>query len=347
MNTFLLVVLVFSISIAAEELSRKELLSLLNVNASRSVDESRNEEQLSPDSFTDMLMDAKFIKVPEDTPILKLKKTNFLMATKVRESFDARREWPKCWSIGWIRQQSQCGSCWAVAAASMASDRMCINAPYYPMMLSSEDLLSCCGSYCGNGCSGGWPDKALNWWATNGLVTGTDYSDHQGCRPYTVPTCSWHNGVYSFPYNGAYRACPETFSVPQCYQQCQNGYFRNYTQDKYYGQPAYHVRPDVSAIQAEILEHGPVVATFTVYEDFNNFYKRESIYQHRSGGCKRPGGCGHVVKIIGWGVENQIPYWLCANSWGTQWGDGGFFRIRRGTNECGIETNVVAAMPRK
>jgi hypothetical protein len=34
---------------------------------------------------------------------------------------------------------------------------------------------------------------------------------------------------------------------------------------------------------------------------------------------------------------------LCANSWGTQWGEAGYFRILRGENECGIESFVLAA----
>ena len=34
---------------------------------------------------------------------------------------------------------------------------------------------------------------------------------------------------------------------------------------------------------------------------------------------------------------------LAANSWGTEWGDSGFFKIRRGSNECSIESQVVGA----
>lgn len=46
--------------------------------------------------------------------------------------------------------------------------------------------------------------------------------------------------------------------------------------------------------------------------------------------------------MVGWGVENGIPYWTCINSWNGSWGDNGSFKILRGSDECGIESGVVA-----
>lgn len=88
---------------------------------------------------------------------------------------------------------------------------------------------------------------------------------------------------------------------------------------------------------------------------------------------------GHAVRILGWGVENGTPYWLVGNSWNTDWGDNGewqcvgaglegsrtvcpppprcrhadrparcfpgFFKILRGQDHCGIESEIVAGLP--
>lgn len=35
----------------------------------------------------------------------------------------------------------------------------------------------------------------------------------------------------------------------------------------------------------------------------------------------------HSVKIIGFGTQQSIPYWIVQNSWGEAWGDKGFFKV--------------------
>ena len=54
----------------------------------------------------------------------------------------------------------------------------------------------------------------------------------------------------------------------------------------------------------------------------------------------------HAVRILGWGVEKNVPYWLVANSWNSDWGDNGFFKILRGSNECKFENDITAGMPK-
>ena len=54
---------------------------------------------------------------------------------------------------------------------------------------------------------------------------------------------------------------------------------------------------------------------------------------------------GHAIKLMGFGVENGVDYWLVANSWNDEWGDDGFFKIKKGTNECGIESPIITGGP--
>ncbi|VDM66549.1 unnamed protein product [Strongylus vulgaris] len=118
---------------------------------------------------------------------------------------------------------------------------------------------------------------------------------------------------------------------------CQSGYKIPYEEDKLWGDATYELPNDEKLIRQEILKNGPVVATFIVYTDF--FYYKEGIYTHTAG--KKEGS--HAVKVIGWGTENGVDYWLLANSFNTDWGeDGGYFRFLRGKDHCGIESKMVA-----
>lgn len=49
--------------------------------------------------------------------------------------------------------------------------------------------------------------------------------------------------------------------------------------------------------------------------------------------------------IVGYGEEDGVKYWKVMNSWGAKWGEDGFFRIRRGTDECAIESMASAGIP--
>ena len=87
------------------------------------------------------------------------------------------------------------------------------------------------------------------------------------------------------------------------------------------------------------MTNGPVVGSFNLFADFVTY--KSGVYHHTSGALL----AAHAVKILGWGVDNGTPYWLAANSWNEDWGDKGFFKIRRGTDECGIENLAVAGTP--
>lgn len=105
----------------------------------------------------------------------------------------------------------------------------------------------------------------------------------------------------------------------------------------------YSIEKEEEQIQIEILSNGPVIGAFLVYNDFYSFNPKESIYIHTEDGSSPIGG--HAVEIVGWGEENGIKYWWIKNTWGEDYGIGGYFRFLRGYNMCHIEQNIHGFFP--
>lgn len=55
----------------------------------------------------------------------------------------------------------------------------------------------------------------------------------------------------------------------------------------------------------------------------------------------------HAVLLVGYGADPSTgeKFWSIKNSWGEEWGENGYFRIRRGTDECSIESLAVEVLP--
>lgn len=250
------------------------------------------------------------------------------------ENFDSREQWPNCPTIGEIRDQGSCGSCWAFGAVEAMSDRICIHSEgKVHFRVSAEDLVACCHT-CGFGCNGGFPGAAWSYWVRKGLVSGGPYGSDQGCQPYAIAPCEHH-------VNGTRPSCEgEEGKTPKCVKKCQASYNVPYAKDKRYGKSSYSIGSHEQQIQKEIMTNGPVEGAFTVYEDLLNY--KEGVYQHVTG--KMLGG--HAIRMVGWGVEDGNKYWLIANSWNSDWGDNGFFKILRGKDHLGIESSIAAGLPK-
>ncbi|XP_023310501.1 cathepsin B-like [Anoplophora glabripennis] len=238
----------------------------------------------------------------------------------IPESFDAREQWPDCPSIGDISDQGTCWAPWALSAVSVMSDRICIHSKgEKKVKVSAEDLLDCCEG-CSIGCHGGYPENAWDHWVKNGIATGGAYGDTDGCKAYAYEPC---NGYYFEDSEKA--ACVVVDDIPTCVKQCDSSSL-NYESELTFGKngSVYALGLEDAQVQQEIMTNGPVQALIVLYRDFFNY--KSGVYEPPSDAYPV---VLHFVKVIGWGVENDTPYWLGANSFNTEWGEEGFFKINR------------------
>ena len=99
------------------------------------------------------------------------------------------------------------------------------------------------------------------------------------------------------------------------------------------------VENNADLIKAHLIAKGPLIVYFWVSSDFGRWsWSREPIYT-ASQNC--PAYPNHAVLLVGYGVENGIPYWRMKNSWGGSFAEGGFFRMKRGENLCTVENYVT------
>jgi len=100
------------------------------------------------------------------------------------DSFDSRTQWPKCTSISTIRDQSNCGSCWAFGTTEAFNDRVCISSGgTVGPLLSTADTVGCCNllSCFSMGCNGGQIATPWNFFHKTGVVTGGMNGDKSTC----------------------------------------------------------------------------------------------------------------------------------------------------------------------
>jgi len=242
-------------------------------------------------------------------PQLVSRNVNVRDVRDIPAEFDARQAWSGCSdTIGIITNQGICGSCWAMSSAGVLADRACI-ATNNNVQLSPQYMV-----YCGTktfGCQGGGTLEPWDQLVEQGTVS-------EDCVPFTA-----RNG-----------ACPT---------KCHNG--KNITDEDIFRATSYVLpwanesEARVQAIQSELMEHGSLQAGFFVFSDFYSY--ASGVYQ-RTENSYMTGG--HAVRLIGWGTDDDVDYWLVANSWDTDWGIDGLFKIRRGNNECNFEEEIIAGL---
>ena len=250
-------------------------------------------------------------------------------APKIHTPLEPVNDLPKQWlwnnvdaknMITNVRNQhvpTYCGSCWAHAATSAISDRIKIarKAAWPDINISPQVIISC--ETTDQGCHGGEAYNAFEWMSKNEVTDET-------CSIYRARGLD--NGQVCSPMNVCRNCNPgEACFVP----------------DKYlvYGVDEFgHVSGEQNMMQ-EIYQRGPIACGVAVPQTLEDY--TGGIYCDESGDKN----IVHDISVVGYGEEDGKPYWLVRNSWGTHWGEEGFFRVCRGSNNIAIETDCAWATP--
>lgn len=258
------------------------------------------------------------------------------------ESFDARQKWKHCKHlIGAVHNQGPCKSDYAIVAASVLADRLCIQSNgKFKDMLSAQKILECYGS-----CKfGGFMWDTFEYLNKTGTTTGGLYQSEEGCVPFKPQPCSHRGNDRMMASDGD---LPDCSTLPSreynwCDKKCTNeNYDKKFTEDIHKTAKFGWAPTNAKKLQTEIYVNGSVAAGFTMYDDFRGY---ESGVYNKSSNAGYEGS--HKVKLIGWGIEDDgTPYWLAVNSFGKEWGLQGLFKFPRGRNYYFIESLGIKVTP--
>lgn len=154
-----------------------------------------------------------------------------------------------------------------------------------------------------NGCDGGTPGAAFSYIKEAGLDTLVEY-------PYSAATQSFKERCKASGKPKAIATVADFNTLPK----------------------------DPAEIQRALYEVGALVGEINA--DSLRYYTGGVI----TGTQCNKGTVDHAIQLVGYGTDPKAgDYWLVKNSWGEQWGEGGYFRIKRGTDLCYVESNVTYA----
>eukprot|EP01137_Pigoraptor_chileana_P019092 Opistho-2@79641 len=213
-------------------------------------------------------------------------------------------DWVTLGRVTNVKDQGQCGSCWTFAASAALEGQVLKYNPSVTYSLSPQNLLDCTSpSY---SCNGGNTEVALSYVLSNGGIDTLNSYNYVG---YQL-TCQYLAACSGAQMSQEPSVVVARTSTPAGLE---------------------------SALTSAIAEIGPIAVTIYASEALQDY--SEGVFVDTTCAGQEP---NHAVTVVGYGTYKGQDYYLVKNSWGTDWGMGGYvYWARDGTNMCQIASNPV------
>lgn len=236
--------------------------------------------------------------------------------------------------VSWSKNQHipiYCGSCWAQGTTSALADRFNIlnwlkngNTNEPQVALSAQVVVNC---EAGGSCNGGQPASVYRFAKSHGIP-------HTSCEQYIA-----HNIEKSADVCSDFNVCRDCSGPAPSTNE--TGFDHCWSIDyKHYYASGYRSVKGAKEMKKELALHGPIGCGVHVTDKFEEY--KGGIYEEKTFLPM----INHEISVVGYGVEDDgTEYWIGRNSWGTYWGEYGFFRIKMHKHNLAIESDCVAAYP--
>jgi hypothetical protein len=238
-------------------------------------------------------------------------------------------DWRKTNAVTPVKNQGQCGSCWAFSATEAIESQMILTTgDKYDFTLSPQQIASCTpdtGTYGCLGCNGGFTEGAYEYVkSAPGLANG-----------FFIPY------EQSLTESDNTKACPtsKVDAITGELEQLQGGY----AQVSGY---SYAVQPCTSGACTNQNLKGLAAALETTPL---SVCVNAGAWNDYTGGVLTSAACGsmgadaqdHCVMAVGFNATAPTPYWIVRNSWATTWGEEGYIRLEMAKNTCGLADDAT------